>query len=163
MEDNKTLWQGHHWQINWNFGFTLPAYLFVNSLHPQNTRFSDLPHAAYAELGPAINLATSTLETAFSPHNILCGKFGLVPGFAIHFHVVPIYDWVLDEFGKQDGYDCLQTLNPPGYPVAPDGSELLAFIWRHYCSARNKPPETAMTDVEPLLTRTLANLTKGLT
>lgn len=133
MQDNLTLWQGRHWQINLNTRFGVPAYLFVNGLGPASQRFSALDPAAFAELGPAIGLATRAVEMALDPVHVFVGKFGMVPGHAIHFHVLPVTNWMLAAFAEDSRFHALAKLNPDGYPAVPDAAELIACFWRKFC------------------------------
>ncbi|NOR61232.1 MAG: hypothetical protein GQ535_01910 [Rhodobacteraceae bacterium] len=125
--------QGEHWQININLRYGVPGYLFVTSTGSKTDSFSALPPKAFPELGRFLGLACGALERVLQPEKVLTGKFGMVPDVPLHFHVLPLYTWILEAFSAAKPYHTLQTLNPEGYPVAPDAAELIAFVWRAFC------------------------------
>ncbi len=62
-----------------------------------------------------------------------------MPGHALHFHLLPLHDWISRAFARDVRYHTLQSLNPPDYPIAPDAAELIAFVWREYCATGHCP------------------------
>lgn len=134
MEHNRTLLQGAHWQINIHLRFGVPGYLFVTSTSNGTDSFSALPAEAFPELGRFLGLASGAVERVLKPEKVLAGKFGMVPEFPVHFHVLPLYSWMLRAFQAAPAYHALQALNPEGYPVAPDAAEIIAFVWRQFCA-----------------------------
>lgn len=125
------LWRGQFWRIELKEGYTLPGYLVIGCSGA--SKFDELDQQSSREMGETIQLATSALEKVLSPRHVLAGRFGLIPGNPIHYHVVPIYDWVEQAFKESSDYIGLDQLNPPDYPVHPDGALLLAFVWREMC------------------------------
>ncbi len=139
MNHNRTLLQGDHWQININLRYGVPGYLFVTSLGAATDSFSAQPPEAFPELGRFLGLACGAVEAVLQPEKVLTGKFGMVPDFPLHFHVLPLYGWITQAFQAAHAYHALQALNPKGYPVAPDAAELIAFVWREYCFTGKSP------------------------
>ncbi len=130
---NRTLLQGEHWQINIHLRFGVPGYLFVTSTTGETDRFTALPSEAFPELGRFLGLACGAVERVLGPEKVLTGKFGMVPDFPLHFHVLPLHTWILKAYAKAAPYHALEALNPEGYPAQPDAAELIAFVWREYC------------------------------
>ena len=65
-------------------------------------------------------------------------------GHSIHFHVIPVYDWVADAFVADDRYRVLHQFYTPGdYDEgsdAPfDGAEMTLYIWREFCESSTPP------------------------
>jgi len=139
MKNNRTLLQGHFWQININLRFGVPGYLFVTRSQGNNDRFSTTPPHAFSELGKFLGLASTALETCLRPNRVLTGKFGIVSDTPLHFHVLPLHGWILESFENSPEFHCLQSLNPKGYPAQPDAAELIAFVWRAFCHTGNSP------------------------
>ncbi len=133
MRDNGQLWQGEFWQINLNTAFGIPGYLFVNSLGDATGRFGTLDPAGFAEMGHAIGLATRAVERILDPAHVFAGKFGMVPGHAVHFHVIPVDATLLAAFEADTRWHGFRAANPAGYPAVPDAAELIAFLWRDLC------------------------------
>lgn len=133
MEDNVKLWQGEYCQINQNTSYGIPGYLFVNSIGSGSSRFNSLNPRAHSEFGRAIGLAACALENVLQPVHVFAGKFGMVPDHALHFHVIPVQDWMIAAFEADPRWHGFRSQNPEGFPAVPDAAELIAFFWRHYC------------------------------
>lgn len=127
------LWQGNHWNLILVSEYTLPGYLILGARDESLDQFSELSDEQSVEMGRAISLACSVLERCLKPKNILAGRYGLMPGHQIHYHIVPIYDWVFEAFENNEDYKVFETITPPDYPANPDGAALLAFVWRELC------------------------------
>lgn len=136
---NQTLFQGQYWDININSSFGVPGYLFVRNSRGNGDRFSDIQPNEYEEMGRMIGLATSAAEHCLDVERVFTGKFGLDAGHPLHFHIVPIYEWILDDFNQQTDLIALKKTYPDGYPVIPDGAELLKFVWHKYCFTGHSP------------------------
>ena len=133
---DRKIWDGTGWVINANMSYSIPGYMYVT--HKSATNFADLNQADTAELGLALKLATHAAQTVLLPENVLAGRFGLVPGHPIHFHITPVYTWVKDALMADPKYTAYQTNNPENYPAIPDGAELQAFIWREMHMRKTK-------------------------
>ncbi|AIC28097.1 hypothetical protein IE4771_CH03003 [Rhizobium etli bv. mimosae str. IE4771] len=71
---------------------------------------------------------------------VYIGRYGHSPGYPIHFHAIPIYEWVEDLFWKDDRYRLLkQFADGPG-ETPTDGAELTLFVWREFCERTDPPP-----------------------
>ncbi|ARS67706.1 hypothetical protein CN204_28415 [Sinorhizobium meliloti] len=67
------------------------------------------------------------------------GRYGHSPGYPIHFHVIPIYDWVEELFWKNERYRLLGSFAEGPAETPTDGAELTFFVWREFCE-RAEPP-----------------------
>lgn len=68
------------------------------------------------------------------------GRYGHSPGYSLHFHVIPNYDWVEALFWQHDRYRALDKFAEGRSETAPDGVELTFFIWREFCERAVPPP-----------------------
>lgn len=136
---NQILYKGKYWDININLAFGVPGYLFVRHLGINGDRFTDINPTEYAEMGKIIGLATSAAEHCLNVDRVISGKFGLDAGHPLHFHIIPLYDWILADFSQKTDLEQLQKTYPNNYPVIPDGAELVKFIWHHYCFTGHTP------------------------
>lgn len=127
------------WLVNHRMNSALPGYLMIGSKTDTND-LSDLPDAALAELGPLLARAQSALKGELNAKRVYIGRYGHTPGFPIHFHVIPIYDWVEELFWKDERYRLLENFARGPGETATDGAELTMFVWREFCE-RTDPPQ----------------------
>ena len=133
---DRKIWEGDGWAINANMTYSIPGYMYVT--HKSAINFSDLCPTDTTELGLALKLATHAAEKVLDPENVLVGRFGLVHGHPIHFHITPVYKWVKEALKSNPKYTAYQLNNPEGYPTVPDGAELQAFVWREMHMRKTK-------------------------
>ncbi len=114
--------EGSHWVINHRVDTEMPGYLMIGARDNKVRNFSDLSTEALVELGPLIGQATKFVEEELKPKRLFCSRYGYAEGYSIHFHVVPIYGWLEDEFFNDPEYAKLHC----------DGSSLTLFLWREY-------------------------------
>ncbi|WP_256830750.1 HIT family protein [Pseudomonas sp. Pse1] len=128
-----------HWILNHHMGSALPGYLMLGSKVPVQS-LSDLPADALAELGGLLARTQNILESQLKPKWLYISRFGHEPGFAIHFHFIPVYAWVEALFWKDQRYRTLQTFGSiaDGQPLT-DGAELTLFIWREFGESPTPP------------------------
>jgi diadenosine tetraphosphate (Ap4A) HIT family hydrolase len=100
---------------------------------------SDLPSTALTALGPLLAKAQEALRTKLKPMWVYVGRYGHSPGYPIHFHLMPVYDWLERLFWHDDRYRLLGKLAEKDGAPATDGAELTLFIWREFCE-RSEPP-----------------------
>ncbi|MAS95279.1 MAG: HIT family protein [Verrucomicrobiales bacterium] len=132
-----------HWIINHRVDSALPGYFMVGSRSETNS-LSDLPEAAVHELGIHLAWLQENLTELFDPPHFYIGRNGHMAGHSIHFHVIPVYDWVADAFVADDRYRVLHQFYTPGdYDEgsdAPfDGAEMTLYIWREFCESSTPP------------------------
>ena len=126
------------WLVNHRMNSALPGYLIINSKMDTND-LSDLSETALKELGPLLATAQDVLKRKLRAQRIYIGRYGHSPGYPIHFHVIPIYDWVEELFWKDSRYRVLQNFADGPGETPTDGAELTLFVWREFCK-RAEPP-----------------------
>ncbi|MBB2796621.1 UNVERIFIED_ORG: diadenosine tetraphosphate (Ap4A) HIT family hydrolase [Rhizobium pisi] len=95
--------------------------------------------AALQELGPLLATAQDVLKRKLGSQRVYIGRYGHSPGYPIHFHIIPIYDWVEELFWKDSRYRVLQNFADGPGETPTDGAELTLFVWREFCE-RAEPP-----------------------
>jgi diadenosine tetraphosphate (Ap4A) HIT family hydrolase len=127
------------WSVNHRINSFLPGYLMVSSKTFTND-LSELSKEALSSLGPLLARAQDVLKRNLQAERVYIGRYGHTPGYPIHFHVIPIYQWVEDLLWNDDRYRLLQTFtNGPG-ESATDGAEMTLFVWREFCERPEPPP-----------------------
>jgi diadenosine tetraphosphate (Ap4A) HIT family hydrolase len=127
------------WLLNHRIDSALPGYLMLGSKLTVND-LSELPEEALAELGPLLARAQKTLKSRLRPVRLYIGRYGHSPGDPIHFHLIPVYDWVERLFWSDNRYRILERFAEAQGGPATDGAELTLFIWREFCERANPPP-----------------------
>lgn len=153
---DRCIWQGQHWVINANMTYSIPGYLYVTHKDPMMQGFHQLSNDAAAEMGRCLKQASTAVETVLNPRNILVGRFGLVQGHQFHFHITPVYDWVVEALQANPNYTSYQHNNPKNYPAVPDGAELQAFIWREMHMRKTKFLDFDHSEIADQLEKCLA-------
>ncbi|NLS01535.1 HIT family protein [Rhizobium sp. P38BS-XIX] len=128
-----------HWRVSHRSNSALPGYLIVSSRRFA-TDLSELSEGALHELGPLLAAAQTALKQGLNAERVYIGRYGHVPGRTIHFHVIPIYEWIERLFWEDDRYRLLQTFAEGEGESETDGAELTFFVWREFCE-RASPPE----------------------
>ncbi|AGS20820.1 HIT family hydrolase protein [Rhizobium etli bv. mimosae str. Mim1] len=128
----------HGWLVNHRMNAALPGYLMISSKTDTND-LSELSEAALRELGPLLATAQDLLKRKLGAQRVYIGRYGHSPGYPIHFHVIPIYDWVEELFWKDSRYRVLQNFGDRPGETPTDGAELTLFVWREFCE-RTEPP-----------------------
>lgn len=117
----------------------------------QTTSLTQLSPEALAELGVLLAQTQQVIERQLSPKHLYIGRFGHEPGWPIHFHFIPVYQWVEDLFWKDPRYRQLQIFAyAEGALSSTDGAELTLFIWREF-GENPIPPETQGPSVDEVI------------
>ncbi|OWO92468.1 HIT family protein [Rhizobium esperanzae] len=127
------------WLVNHRINSALPGYLMISSKTNTND-LSELPEAALTELGPLLARVQNALKRKLNAGRVYIGRYGHSPGFPIHFHVIPIYEWVEELFWKDSRYRVLQNFADGPGETPTDGAELTLFVWREFCERAEPPP-----------------------
>ena len=127
------------WLVNHRINSALPGYLMISSKTDTND-LSDLSEDALAEFGPLLARAQSALKQQLNAQRVYIGRYGHSPGYPIHFHVIPIYDWVEELFWKDARYRLLENFAEGPGETATGGAELTLFVWREFCERAEPPP-----------------------
>jgi diadenosine tetraphosphate (Ap4A) HIT family hydrolase len=141
--DNLVVAETEYWTINHRVDSSLPGYFMV-AARLQTNSLSDLPETALRELGVHLATLQKILTALFDPRHFYVGRYGHMAGHSIHFHVIPIYDWVVDAFVADRRYRVLRDFYTPGdydeLSDAPfDGAEMTLYVWREFCESHNPP------------------------
>ncbi|WP_194790031.1 HIT family protein [Pseudomonas sp. UFMG81] len=124
--------ESEHWILNHHLTSQLPGYLMLGSRAPVNS-LADLPDQALAEMGLLMGKLQRAMEQALSPKWLYIGRFGHVPGCPLHFHFIPVYDWVEQLFWRDERYRALQQFGSMEHALSrTDGAELTLFVWREF-------------------------------
>jgi diadenosine tetraphosphate (Ap4A) HIT family hydrolase len=139
----------NEWLVNHRMNSALPGYLMVGSKR-FTTELSGLPTAALLELGPLLAKTQQVLEKKLGAKRVYIGRYGHTPGFSLHFHIIPIFEWVERLFLQDTRYRALEAFCDPGIEPSPDGVELTLFVWREFCE-RADPPQIEGPSVESVI------------
>lgn len=139
IPDHLLIHQTTHWTLNHRLDAALPGYLMLGS-RASVTALHELPAAALAELGPLLAQAQFGLEHLLKPRRLYMSRYGHMPGYPIHFHIIPICDWVENLFWGDERYRQLQIYAEGPGQTATDGAELTLFVWREFCEKSEHPP-----------------------
>jgi diadenosine tetraphosphate (Ap4A) HIT family hydrolase len=131
--------ESEHWLISHRMDSALPGYLMVGS-RTVTDDLSALPMSALSALGPLLARMQYALQCILKAHRVYIGRYGHTPGYPIHFHVIPIYDWVENLFWKDARYRALEDFAEFPGAMATDGAELTFFVWREFCERSVPPP-----------------------
>jgi diadenosine tetraphosphate (Ap4A) HIT family hydrolase len=119
-----------HWVINHNFASALPGYLILGSK----------ARAALHEFAELLARSQAILQRELAPKHLYVSRYGHSSGYPVHFHLIPVYDWVEKLFWDDRRYRLLDTFaNPQKAETRTDGAELTLFIWREF-GERAHPP-----------------------
>lgn len=128
-----------HWLVSHRDDSALPGYLIV-SAKKSVSELCLLSEAALVELGPLLSKMQKTLRDVLHPMRVYIGRYGHSPGYPIHFHLIPIYDWVEQQFWNDTRYRIFENFRNANSGDGADGAELTLFVWREFCE-RPDPPD----------------------
>ena len=124
------LLETEHWQLNHHLASKLPGYLMLGAKARIHS-LADMPEAALAELGGLLARTQRVMEAQLEPKWLYISRYGHMPGFPLHFHFIPVYDWVEEAFWRDERYRRLQDLGSQDLAkTLTDGAELTLFVWR---------------------------------
>lgn len=144
------------WLVNHRINSALPGYLMISSRSFTND-LSELSPEALSELGPLLAKAQKALGAVLGAKRVYIGRYGHMPGYPIHFHIIPVYDWVEALFWQDERYRLLQTFAEGPGETPTDGAEMTFFIWREFCERAEPPPIQG-----PSVTETIELLRKAM-
>jgi diadenosine tetraphosphate (Ap4A) HIT family hydrolase len=137
------------WILNHRVDSALPGYLMLEARAPMSS-LAGLSQQALSQLGVLLAKAQGALEAVLAPKHLSIGRYGHSAGYALHFHIVPVCDWVIRGFFADPRHRSLQSLQTdPGGGT--DGAELTLYIWREFCEVmeRLKPYFTGGAETDP--------------
>ena len=133
------IFQTEHWLLNHRIDSALPGYLMLCSVNFVD-EFSQLSDDALTSLGPLLAKAQNEMKQLLKPNRIYTGRYGHSPCYPVHFHLIPIYDWVEELFSQDTRYRLLEKFVESSAPTGTDGAELTLFVWREFCE-KPVPPK----------------------
>jgi diadenosine tetraphosphate (Ap4A) HIT family hydrolase len=141
-----------HWIINHHLASALPGYLML-ATKMQTSSLAELSSDALAELGVLLARTQQAIERQLQPKRLYIGRFGHDPGWPIHFHFIPVHDWVEDLFWNDARYRQLETFAYAENALSStDGAELTLFIWREF-GENPTPPKIQGPAIDEVITR----------
>ena len=144
-----------HWVVNQRVGTALPGYLIVGAKDPEAMDLSRLVPAAQAELGPVLARVQAAVTEVLTPEWTLVSRWGLMEGFPVHFHVIPVTRGVIDAYLADERYRGLMafyTRPPVDDPGEFDGADLTLFVVREF-TKRATPPAVSGPSIEETVHR----------
>lgn len=129
---------GSGWAVNHRTNSALPGYLMIASTKATNN-LADLPDETLGSMGLVFAKVQLALN-ALGARRVYIGRYGHSLGYPIHFHAIPIYQWVEDLFWKDDRYRALEQFTEGAGDTPTDGAELTLFVWREFCERADPPP-----------------------
>ena len=148
--------QTDDWILNHRVDSALPGYLMLGARTPGN-QLAALSQRALSQLGLLMAAAQQALEAVLSPKHLYIGRYGHSAGYSLHFHVIPVCDWVIRSFAADPRYRQLESLQTPGYGGTDgadwaDGADLTLYIWREFCESPH-PPQIAGPSIGEVVER----------
>lgn len=132
--------ESRHWVLNHHMASALPGYLMLGA-KSQARSLAELGPEALAELGGLLAKTQQVLEHSLLPKRLYISRYGHEPGYPIHFHFIPVYQWVEDLFWRDARYRLLETFASAENALSStDGAELTLFIWREFGERPEPPP-----------------------
>jgi len=137
------VFESPRWIVNHRLNCALPGYLMVAARDESARSLSDLDAAALAELGPLLARTSRVIEAVLGAERVYVGRYGHTPGWPVHFHLIPVYPWLVEAFAKDARYDALRRLHGSDCPGGPDGGDLTVYVWREWTTAEGRTPPAA--------------------
>lgn len=146
------LHETEHWRLNHHLASALPGYLMLAAKAPIHS-LADMPEPALAELGGLLAKVQRVMEAQLEPKWLYISRYGHMPGFPLHFHFIPVYDWVEAAFWRDERYRVLQGFGTQELAqTSTDGAELTLFVWREF-GERLTPPQVQGDTVHQVIER----------
>ena len=142
--------QTEHWLLNHHQASKLPGYLMLGAQAPIDS-LADMPEAALAELGGLLANIQRVMQAQLQPKWLYISRYGHMPGLPLHFHFIPVYDWVEHAFWQDERYRALRRFGAQELQeTLTDGAELTLFVWREFGESLT-PPQIQGPGVEQVI------------
>lgn len=125
------VFETEHWRVNQRVDSPLPGYLIVGARY--GSSLSNLSDGALVELGPILSAASTVLEELLDPEHVHVCRFGHEPGHSVHFHVIPICEWVTAAYFQA----VADRKTGLVYPDFADGASLTLFASEEFSRGRS--------------------------
>lgn len=138
------VFESTYWRVNQRVDAKLPGYLMMSPKDSSSVSFSTITPGALTEMGPVLAKVTKAVEDHLHPKHLYVGRYGHMGGHNLHFHIIPVYDWVIAAFLTDARYRSLQQFYTPGahnsgQTTGFDGAEMTLFIWRELAESLTPP------------------------
>jgi len=135
--------QTDDWILSHRVDTALPGYLMLGAKAP-GKQLAAMSPRALSQLGLLMAAAQEALEAVLSPKHLYIGRYGHGAGYSLHFHIIPVCDWVIGSFFADPRYRYLESLQTPGCGGTDgadwaDGADLTLYIWRVFCESPDPP------------------------
>jgi diadenosine tetraphosphate (Ap4A) HIT family hydrolase len=141
-----------HWTLNHRVDSALPGYLMLGARMPVNA-LPLMPPDALAQLGTLLARTQQALNAVLAPEHLYISRYGHAAGHTLHFHVIPVCEWVRQRFLGDPRYRVLRNLAQPATAGdETDGAELTLYIWREFCE-NPAPPEISGPSINDVVER----------
>ncbi|AYG69671.1 MULTISPECIES: HIT family protein [unclassified Rhizobium] len=138
MELSHSITETDAWLVSHRANSALPGYLIISAKNFAND-LSELSETALRELGPLLALTQANPKQRLNARRVYIGRYGHTAGQTIHFHVIPIYDWVEELFWRDPRYRVLEDFAEGQGEPGTDGAELTLYVWREFCERADPP------------------------
>ncbi|WP_392551561.1 hypothetical protein RHO13_01400 [Orbus wheelerorum] len=135
---NMLIKQTAYWNINHRINSALPGYIMLSSRLDEG-QLHLLPQKALTEMTYLMSKIDYALNELLTPNHLYISRYGHNKNLAIHFHFIPITQWLINLFWQDQRYRQLQSFGAENPETITDGAELTFFIWREFCE-RPDPP-----------------------
>lgn len=143
------IFETSHWRINHRVDITLPGYLMVGA--EAGADWDELSAESLTELGGVLAQSVRAITDCLHPQRVYVSRYGHTSGHTLHFHLIPVYDWVIEAYRRDERYHVLNHSDVSDSSTDPDGADLTLFIWREYAGAKRLPP--AGLSIEEVISR----------
>lgn len=138
------VFESTHWRVNQRVDAKLPGYLMMSPKDSSAVSFSTIAREALTEMGRVLAKVTKAVEDQLHPKHLYVGRYGHMGGHNLHFHIIPVYDWVIEAFHADAHYRSLQQFYTPGahnsgQTTGFDGAEMTLYIWRELAESLTPP------------------------
>lgn len=136
------LFETEHWTVEQRYDAVLPGYLLMCAKQ-NTTHLWELDSEALAEMGGHLASVQKLMMEVLKPTYLYIGRYGHMKGHSFHFHFIPIYDWVVESFLKDEHYRSLKQFQYRTDGIFAerqfDASELQLYVWREFCESSTPP------------------------
>ena len=133
--EHLVIFQTEDWILSHRVDSALPGYLILGARMPTNN-LSFMRPEALAQLGTLLACSQKALTTVLNPKYLYMSRYGHMAGCALHFHLIPVCEWVMQCFFREPRYHVVRELSCRSAAAGveeTDGAELTLYIWREFC------------------------------
>lgn len=153
IEAELIFFETEHWIVHQRPDSVLPGYLLMFA--KQNTTcLWELDSKALGEMGEHLAKIQKLMMRILKPTYLYIGRYGHVKGPSFHFHFIPVYNWVIEQFMNDERYRALKQFQYRNDGVFAerhfDASELQLYVWREFCENLTPSPIQGPSIIEAM-------------